>query len=81
MAKVPYRFYQKNMKVLYGLFGLILAISGTIGYFIKSYYGFPDIQSMEVVFFSSLILYYVAVQVFFRKKIREFNDTENKKAL
>jgi hypothetical protein len=75
MAKIPYEFYRKNMKTIYGLFGLILLINGTIGYFIKVYYNFPETESIEIVFFVSVLLHFAVVQLVFRKRMKEFKDT------
>ena len=77
--KVPYGFYKKNMKSIYGLFGLILAVNATIGYFVMTYYNFPQIQSFEVVFFASVLLHFAAVQIVYRKRIKEFNKAQENK--
>jgi len=79
MRKVHPEFYRKNMKSIYGLFALILLVNGIIGYFIKRYYNFPEIPTMEVVFFTSVLLHFAAVQIVFGKRMKEFNDSKNKK--
>ncbi len=80
MVKVPYGFYKKNILSIYMLFGLLLLVNGTIGYFVKSYYGFPEIPSIEVVFFGSVLLHFALVQIIFRKKIKEYNNSKGEKA-
>jgi hypothetical protein len=79
--KVPYKFYKKNMKGIYALFVTIMIVNGTIGYFIKSYYNFPQIASLEVVFFVSVLLHFALVQIIYKKRIKEFNEAEQKNSL
>lgn len=69
----------QNQMRFFALFGGILAILATIGYFVKSCYNFTDIQSIEVVFLTSVLLFFIAVQVVFRKRIKEFNKAEDEK--
>jgi hypothetical protein len=79
MVKVPYKFYRQNIWTIQGLLLLILAVNFTIGYFVKSYYDFPEIQCVEVVFFTSILLHFALVQIIFRKRIKDFNEAESKK--
>lgn len=79
MVKVPTKFYLQNQKSFFGLFAIILILLTTTGYFVKSYYHFPDVQSMEAIFFSTILLFFLSVQIVFRKKIKEFNKKEDNK--
>ncbi len=79
MLKITYKFYKQNIKAIQGLLLLILAVNGTIGYFIKEHYNFPELQSIEVTFFTSIVIHFALVQIIFRKKLKEFKIAESKK--